>query len=251
MPDHALLFVAGLGRSGTTALAEVLVAHPEIALGIERYKRLYPRDDQPVTADLFSEQRFFDFSDELTNLTPEQAPEWAGHYGAMHAKWPTARYVGDKMVAIRLQHVWESLPEARFVCIVRDLEPVAASWQARAADPDDLGWSADADARKAVSAWNRSLRRVRRAVRQRPDRAVVVEYDRFFADPEGASLGAVLSWLGLTRTVGTDAAFARAHETYVEKIAPKRRTLSPDTLAFLDEHAERDVWEQVTTELAL
>ena len=251
MPDRNLLFLAGLGRSGTTALMEVLVAHPEVALGVERYKRLYPRDDEPVTAELFEERRFFDFTDGLTNLTPEQAPEWAPHYEEMRAKWGAARYVGDKMVAIRLQHVWETLPGARFVCIVRDLEPVAASWEARARNPEDLGWSADQDATKAVAGWNRSLRRVRRAVKQRPEHAAVVEYDRFFGDPAGASLDRVLAWLGLDRSAGIDAAFQRVHRQYVEKVAPKQRTLSPATLAFLDEHAERDVWDQVTTELAL
>ena len=251
MAEPDLLFLAGLGRSGTTALLEVVSAHPAVALGVERYKRLYPRDEEPVTADLFEEDRFFDFTDGLTNLTPEQAPEWAPHYAAMRAKWSKARYVGDKMVAIRLQHVWETLPDARFVCIVRDLEPVAASWEARAQDPDDLGWSADQDATKAVAGWNRSLRRVRRAVKQRPDRAVVVEYDRFFGDESGASLGKVLAWLELDRSPEIDTAFAQVHATYVEKVAPKRRTLSPETLAFLDEHAERDVWDQVTTQLAL
>ena len=251
MPDHHLLFVAGLGRSGTTALMETLVGHAEVALGVERYKRLYPRDEEPVTADLFEESRFFAFSDGLTNLTPEQAPEWAPHYAAMRAKWNRARYVGDKMVAIRLQHVWETLPDARFVCIVRDLEPVAASWEARATNPDDPGWSADQDATKAVAGWNRSLRRVRRAVRQRPDRAVVVEYDRFFGDQTGASLDRVLAWLELDRSPEIDAAFAHVHATYVDKVAPKQRTLTPETLAFLEEHADRDVWDQVTTELAL
>jgi hypothetical protein len=251
VPDHQLLFVAGLGRSGTTALMEVLVAHAEIAMGVERYKRLYPRDEEPVTAELFEEGRFFDFTDGLTNLTPELAPEWAPHYAAMRAKWSGARYVGDKMVAIRLQHVWEALPDARFVCIVRALEPVAASWEARATDPDDLGWAADQDATKAVAGWNRSLRRVRRAVRQRPDHAVVVEYDRFFGDAGGASLDKVLAWLGLERSPEIDAAFAQVHTTYVEKVAPKQRTLSPTALAFLDDHAERDVWDQVTTQLAL
>jgi hypothetical protein len=155
------------------------------------------------------------------------------------------------MVAIRLQHVWETLPDARFVCIVRDLEPVAASWEARAQDPDDHGWAADQDATKAVAGWNRSLRRVRRAVKQRPERAVVVEYDRFFGDPSGASLDQVLGWLGLDRSPEIDGAFAHAHATYVEKVAPKQRTLSPETRAFLAEHAERDVWDQVTTQLAL
>ncbi len=169
----------------------------------------------------------------------------------MRAKWDRARYVGDKMVAIRLQHVWETLPEARFVCIVRDLEPVAASWEARAQDPDDLGWAPDQDATKAVAGWNRSLRRVRRAVKQRPDRAVVVEYDRFFGDERGASLDRVLEWLGLERSPEIEAAFAHAHSTYVEKVAPKQRTLSPETLAFLDQHAEREVWHQLTTQLVL
>ena len=249
MPD--LLFLAGLGRSGTTALLEVCAAHAEVALGVERYKRLYPRDDEPVTRELFEEERFFDFTDGLTNLTPELAPEWAAHYEQMRRKWDGASYVGDKMVAIRLQHVWETLPEARFVCIVRDLEPVAASWEARARDPEDVGWAADADATKAVAAWNRSLRRVRRAVKQRPDNAVVVEYDRFFGDPAGASLGRVLAWLGLGRTQEVDDAFARVHATYVERVAPKQRTLASGVLAYLDEHAERDVWDQVVTQLAL
>lgn len=251
MPDQQLLFLAGLGRSGTTALLEVFSAHPEVALGVERYKRLYPRDDQPVTAELFDEDRFFDFGDGLTNLTPEQAPEWAPHYEAMRAKWASARYVGDKMVAIRLQHVWETLPEARFVCIVRDLEPVAASWEARARDPDDVGWAPDADGTRAVAAWNRSLRRVRRAVRHRPDHAVVVEYDRFFADPGGTSLDKVLAWLGLSRSQEIDAAFAAVHRHYVEHVAPKSRTLPDDVRAFLAAHAEREVWDQVTAELAL
>lgn len=250
MPGQNLLFLAGLGRSGTTALLEVFSAHAQVALGVERYKRLYPRDDQPVTPDLFAEERFFDFSDELTNLTPEAAPEWASHYAAMRAKWGTATYVGDKMVAIRLQHVWETLPDARFVCIVRDLEPVAASWEARARNPDDLGWGADQDASKAVAGWNRSLRRIRRAVKNRPEHAVVVEYDRFFGDPAGTSLDKVLAWLGLDRSPGIDAAFGKVHREYVEKVAPKRRTLSPETLAFLDKHAERDVWDQVTNQLA-
>ena len=76
------------------------------------------------------------------------------------------------------------------------------------ATPRIVGWRPDQDASQAVVRWNRTLRRIRRAVRQRPDHAVVVEYDRFFGDPAGASLGKVLAWLGLDRAPEIDAAFA-------------------------------------------
>ena len=135
-PWADLLFLAGLGRSGTTALVEVLAAHPRVVLGVERYKRLYPREE-PVTRELFTRERFFALDDGMTNVVPANGEEWQVHYDAMAAKWDTAAYVGDKMVSIRMQHVWETLPEARFVCIVRDIEPVAASWEARARDPED------------------------------------------------------------------------------------------------------------------
>jgi hypothetical protein len=240
-----LLFLAGLGRSGTTALLEVFSAPPEVALGVERFKRLYPRDDQPVDPALFTRERFFDFGDGLTNLTPEQAPEWAEHYASVRAKWDRARYVGDKLVAIRLQHLWETLPDARFVCIVRDLEPVAASWDRRAKDPDDRGWSDDADAHQAVKRWNTSLRRVRRAVRQRPEHAAVVEFDRFFGDPAGTALGGALDWLGLDRTPDVSAAFDAAHAHYAAKVAGKPSGLDEETRAFLDREADRQAWDDV------
>ena len=80
---------------------------------------------------------------------------------------------------------------------------------------------------------------------------MVVEYDRFFGDPQGQGLDRVLAWLGLDRSPEIDAAFGAVHRQYVEKVAPKARTLSPGVQAFLDEHAERDVWREVTSGLAL
>jgi hypothetical protein len=128
---------------------------------------------------------------------------------------------------------------------------VAAGWEARARDPEDHGWAPDADATKAVAAWNRSLRRIRRAVRQRPGHAVVVEYDRFFGDANGSSMERVLSWLGLARSREADAAFAAVHRHYVEHLANRERVLAPEVQSFLDAHAERDVWDEVTRDLAL
>ena len=177
-----LLFVAGVARSGTTALRAVLGTHPDLAIGMERFKRLWGADIGRITPELFERERFFDFSDGFTNITPEL--DWAQErLAALDAKWDTARYRGDKMTVIRAQRLWETFPDARFVFIVRDLAQVASSWARRAADASDTSWRADADATRSVAAWNTAVRRVARAVSDRPSQAMVVEYTRFFGDP--------------------------------------------------------------------
>lgn len=245
MAGHRPLFLAGVGRSGTTALLAVFLSHPRIVLGVERYKRLYLQGDVPITADLFTEERFFDFGDGATNITPAESAGWGVHYDRMRSRWDSATYVGDKMVTIRAQRIWETLPDARFVFVVRDVEQVAASWDTRARDPEDTGWTSTRDARRAVVAWNKAMFRIRRAVRERPEHAVVVEYERFFGDASGSSLGAALTWLGLDRPPEVDARFARAHQQFVREVAPKRRALSPEDQAYVAEHADDSCWRDV------
>lgn len=243
------LFVAGVGRSGTTAILDVLAAHPEVAMGVERFKGLWGDLDQ-LGPELFARDRFFDFEDGLTNLRPQDGRRWRDHYARMSAKWDTARYVGDKMTAVRIQKIWRRQPEARFVCIVRDIEEVAHSWHARARDAGDRAWPDSYDARVAVGRQNRGLGRIRRARRQRPDLVAVVEYSRFFGDPERASLVRVLDWLGLDLTPEIAAAFDRAHLGYVSSIAGKTRNLPAEDLAFIDRNADARLWRDVV-ELAL
>jgi len=240
-----VLFLAGLGRSGTTALFNVFSDHPQIVLGLERYKRLYLRPDVAITQELFTEERFFDFGDEATNVVPAARKAWAKHYAKMRERWDGATYVGDKMVSVRAQRIWETLPEARFLFIVRDAGEVAASWHARASNPHDTAWPRDRDARKAVPAWNKALRRIRRAVRQRPEHAAVVEYEQFFGDSSGTSLDAALAWLGLDRGPEVDAQFSRVHEQFVRDVAPKERALSEADVAFVRERADDECWRDV------
>lgn len=151
--------MCGLGRSGTTALARVLAAHPRVVLGIERYKRLWPADRIGELGPAhFTRERFFDFSDDLTNLTPQSSGVWAAHYARMAERFATARYVGDKITKLPLLALHAAFPDARFVCIVREAAQTAYSWQARAEDEADLGWPGDHDAERAVRRWNKSLR---------------------------------------------------------------------------------------------
>lgn len=244
--EKRLLFLAGLARSGTTALLHVVNAHPDVVVGMERYKRVVSGGIDRLTPELFTRERFFDFSDGETNQDPEEAARWGVDYAALEAKWDHATYVGDKMTTVRFDRVHEKLPEARFVFIVRDIDQVASSWDRRAQDSSDRHWPERSDAKASVERWNQSLKRIRRAVRQHPDLATVVEYARFFGDPEAASLRAVLEFLGLAWEPGVAAEFDRVHREYADSVAGRDRTLSPELRAFVDDLADRDLWAAVT-----
>ena len=242
MTSPTPLFLVGVGRSGTTALTEVVSAHPQIVLGMERFKGLWGQRIAEIDEDLLTRERFFDFSDGLTNVRPDIHERWARFYGRQEARWDAARYVGDKMTVARMDPIWQRLPEARFVCIVRAPEEVAASWDVRAQRADDVNWPEKLNAERAISAWNSNNRRIRRAARQHPERAVVVEYSAFFGDPQATSLRAVLRWLGLDHTEEVAQAFATASTTYLDRIVDKPRDLSPEGLRFVNEHVDAGLW---------
>jgi Sulfotransferase family len=239
-----LLFLVGPGRSGTSALTEVMNGHPELAIGMERYKRLWRGRINELTPAHFTREVFFDFDDGLTNITPSR-PEWVRYYEELDAKFDTARYVGDKMTSIRIRQMLHNLPEAKFICIVRHIRPLAYSWHARATNPDDVNWPQRNDARQAVAEWNNALRKILRARSAHPTRVAVLEYSSFFGDPAGAPLRAALDFLGLEFGPGIQRTFTVAHETYVQQISTKRRPLDQETRLFINEFADMGLWRRV------
>jgi hypothetical protein len=239
------LFRGGVGRSGTTALADVFAEHPEIVMGMERYKGLWGPRMAELTPPLFERERFFDFTDGLTNIKPDVHERWARFYERQAAKWDTARYVGDKMTKVRIDQLSKQLPEARFVCIVRAAEDVAASWDVRAHRASDVSWPERLDSARAIEVWNADNTRIRRAARQRPDQALVVEYTSFFSDAQATSLRRVLDWLGLDFAPEIAAAFGAAHDLYQGRIAGKERVLSPQAQALVDERVSPHLWEHL------
>ena len=74
-------FVFGCPRSGTTAVARLLQAHPRVVIGMERYKFLLSRrrDRGTFGPTLFERERFFDFRAGDTNVNPDLG-HFEGHY---------------------------------------------------------------------------------------------------------------------------------------------------------------------------
>jgi hypothetical protein len=245
VPEH--LFVCGVGRSGTTALTTMLSGHRDIALGVERFKALWRVRSRiaELTPDLFEADRFFDFSDDLTNIVPGLS-NWGDYYDRLRAKYAGARYVGEKMTEIFVDDVVQQFPHAKFVIIVRDLPAMAHSWDVRAKNADDRGWGANRNANAAVGAWNRGLQRTSDALERYPDQVSVLEYQRLFADPGASSLRALVSRLGLEWEDGIARAFASAHQHHQEKVSGKPRPLDAEIVSVIFDQARIGLWRQVS-----
>jgi len=241
--DRQLLFVVGLARSGTTALTELLSTHPEIALGMERYKRLMlRRASVELRPSLFEPARFFDFTDGLTNITPDASPRWDAYYRHLAEGYDTATYVGDKVTGVRVRMILQRFPAARVVVIVRDLVEVAASWQRRADDPTDAGWREAWDAQEAAVQWNRGLRQLLRMFDLATGRIRVVEYRTLFGDPSGRSIHGTFDWLGLPASPAADTAFDQMHSRYARDLRDRAPELAPTERDAVATMADLEAW---------
>jgi hypothetical protein len=156
--DVKYCFVFGCPRSGTTAVARLLQAHPRIVMGMERYKLLLSRrrDRAAFGPALFEEARFFDFRPGDTNIKPDRG-HFTGHYTKARRRFEkkTVEYIGDKLMPEEpiIRMIETHFPSPKFIFVYRDLLRVANSFVARAKNPDDRTWPATEDHRAAVKRW--------------------------------------------------------------------------------------------------
>lgn len=211
MTGKTHLIVSGVARSGTTALAELLNAHPAVGVGIERFKFRYLREHDYSPA-FFERDRFFDFQPADTNLRPERRPAWAPTYDAIAAKWDDAAVIGDKVPDLTpvLDDFLEAQPDTRCLYILRNLKDVALSWQARADKPSDP-WPTGKGFALACESWAGQQARLRALLDARPgikDRFLLVDYDRMYARDTPIE-AALLNFLGVGRARAFSATLER------------------------------------------
>lgn len=235
------LFVTGLGRSGTTALTNVLASHEDIVLGMERYQRLYtPAKVGNVTSESFEREAFFNFEDGFSSTRPEN-PRFAALYAHADKFIESARYVGDKTTETHvIPQLVRNFSDAKFLAIIRDVTPLAWSWEQRARNPEDRGWSSARGAEASVEFWNESLRVVADMSDAHPEQFYVVEYESFFGSD--GPFEEVLSKLDLPYSDAARDGYAKAHRHFLANVAKKDRSLPADIVAKIESARDDGLW---------
>ena len=214
-PEKKYLFVCGCPRSGTTALWRLMITHPEIVLGIERYVHLAFKRGS-IKPDLFEKSKFFELRAGETYYT--DLVKYNSYYAAAEQRFEQAAWVGDKIPPLDLDYagIEANFENAHILCIVRNIIDVAGSYQTRAKDPNDDTWSAARDYRRAVHDWHHSLRATLHllALENRRTSVQVVLYDDLFL--QRADLQPLFQWLGLEIPHSVDEQYrnllARSHQ---------------------------------------
>jgi hypothetical protein len=182
------IFIVGVARSGTTLLRLMLDAHPRLAIPPETHfipkviKALDAGED-PL-AEITGHRRWPDFGLDESELrarvdrhrSPSAADVLREFYGLYAEKHGKSRW-GDKSTNYirKLKPISRTLPEARFVHLIRDGRDVAMSQVAVHFGPDTV----DAAAEK----WRSEIERARR---QGPKLGHYIElrYEDLIRDPE-------------------------------------------------------------------
>ncbi len=196
-------FIVGAGRSGTTLLRRILMAHPEVHIPpeshgalsqvVKKHARYRGMDWQDlvsiVLGEFLSLERFFlweiDLSPlflELKNL-PRQERSLACIVDAIyrhHLKQykPEAGRWGDKtpMYILRLKWIHRLFPEAQYINLIRDGRDVVASYLRAGLFPD-VG--------QAARRWVWAVRQATRYARKWPsDKFLSLRYEALVNHPE-------------------------------------------------------------------
>lgn len=188
MPEPEFIFICGCARSGTTAITHLLNSHPEIALGMERYK-FFLRDkiSDKITPELFKEENFFNIKDNETNISPKKDNEklaWTTLYNSLKEKYKLRKITkGDKCPNYFYHYTSldKNFKNKKFVFILRDISDVACSFNARAENPNDKNWPPERDYKVAVKEWNDSIILSLKQAEINPENFILVEYERLFS----------------------------------------------------------------------
>jgi len=248
LSDKKFLFVSGIQRSGTTALANTLNWHNEITVCIERFKYLINKNKIHLfTPDLFAPDTLLDFSTNYTNCTPEHSERFSNFYKDLEEKYSDLQYIGDKIANDpgQIPRIHNTFPNSKIIYIVRDIFEVACSWQTRA-ERDGDSWPSDKAAECAVDPWNEFNAQVMSMWESYPDDVYVVNYRNFFCETEGMiELDRLMGFLNISADQSIVEGYKKALGLYAENIKNKQRNLAPDIMEYIYENSDYPLYHSV------
>lgn len=236
-----LLFIGGVGRSGTSALTEIVGSHTQIVLGMERYNKLFRKQDFSINKSHFEKDRFL-------NIHPGDTFyndffKFSSHLNA-EKKWDEAVYVGVKYPRITTVYdrIKEALGEFKLIYIYRDIYDVAESWNRKAVDGSK--WPKQRDYKKAVQFWNRSLRVTRQIIRDKNDIVCIKYEDLYFSNK---SIEPIFDWLDLDFDNEVIQVLDKKRKTApVKKL--KKGDLTAEQVEYIRGNARFNIYEEFNSE---
>jgi len=242
-------FVVGLTRSGTTLLRMMLDAHRELAIPPETHfvpdviKAVRSQAGTGAVLEAFTSNRTWnDFgigADELRERIEAAGPADAAavlraFFGAYAERQGKPRW-GDKTPAYMLsvQRIGRTLPESRFIHLVRDGRDVALSQSARALNEQP-------PPAEQAARWVKRIRKSReQAATLKGPRYVEARYEDLVRDPE-ATLRRICEFIELDWDEGMLSYHERAAERLTEMAGELRAEGGHSTQAAgyrIDNHA--------------
>lgn len=197
MMNKSFFFICGCARSGTTALWRLISAHPEIAVGVERYIGLL-QPGYALSKDLFDEERFFNLQPKDThfkNLTEGRAGKY---YEELKNRYRQCQLFGDKIPPLYnyYKETQDAFGDVKILFIFRNIFDVAQSFNERA--KGGINWLASKDYTAAVSHWNKSLMETLNYIKAGGN-VLCLEYEKLFWG--GLNQGVIEKYLGLNESV--------------------------------------------------
>ncbi len=230
MEGHRLVFLAGLHRSGTTLLARLLAAHPEISgfsgTGVPADEGQHLQSVYPPAAVYGGPGRFgFAPESHLTEASPLASEESArAIYDDWSPHWDLARPVlleKSPPNLLKTRFLQALYPGSAFVVVLRHPIPVSLA---------TARWRRTRRYHRLLEHWLR-CHALFEADRERLERVHVLSYEQLVREPAGVLQG-IFEFLELEPVPPSEPVEAGANERYFDQWRELKR--DPRLRAYLD-----------------
>jgi hypothetical protein len=239
MAEKSYAFICGTARSGTSALWRLVAAHPQAAIGLERYMQRAVAGEFELQPDLFERERFFRV--EPGDTFYDTLAQFGGFYDRLEPRYDDCSVYGDKIPRLYRHYgpLNERFNRPAILFILRNVFDVAASYNRRARERNN--WGPNRDYRVAVADWNESIQQT--LTHFDSSDILVVENETLFR--EDTPLAPLFAHLGLDLCQAVRQRHAEQRGQAEELQASREEALTAEQKRYLCQHADFSGYRQL------